>query len=82
MQAQAKPWIPGERFLEAGQDISGLRKDSFHTAGAAVLGGLGVLLGKALEFCWVHSDLGGTVVTTADSEHSHWGSRQMLVWAI
>lgn len=29
-------------------------------AGAAALGGLGVLLGRALEFCWVHGDFGGT----------------------
>lgn len=42
--------------------------------------GLGVLLGKSLEFCWVHSEFGLRVAPAslcwpAESRHSHWGGR-------
>ena len=42
--------------------------------------GLGVLLGKSLEFCWVHGEFGVRVAPTslcwpAESRHSHWGGR-------
>lgn len=45
MQAQARPWIPGERFLEAGQDIGGLRKDSGHTSRGCSIGWVGSAAG-------------------------------------
>lgn len=45
MEAQARPF-PRERFPEAGQDISGLCKDSAIPARAAALGGVGSVAGQ------------------------------------
>lgn len=74
---------PEEKVPRGRTDISGLCKDSSQTS-------KGSSIGWGWECCWARllSSVGSImiwgiqVMTIADSAHSHWGSRQMLVWAI